>query len=128
MSLEAVIQENTEVMRELIARLSTSSLTAVQMTGKQLVDKIDADTKATAKADTKAEDTPITKRKDDDKPAEDALNYEKEVRPVLVKVSTAKGRDALVALLAKFDVTKGDQLKASQLDKVLAAANELLAA
>lgn len=127
MSLEAVIQENTEVMRELIARLSTSSLTAVQMTGKQLVDKIDADSKVTT-TDTKAEDLPITKRKDDDKPAEEALNYEKEVRPALVKVSTAKGRDALVALLARFEVTKGDQLKPAQLADALAAANELLAA
>lgn len=124
MSLEAVIQENTEVMRELIARLSTSSLTAVQMTGKQLVDKVNAD----EKAETKAEDLPITKRKDDDKPEEVALNYEKEVRPALVKVSTAKGRDALVALLAKFEVTKGDQLKPSQLADALAAATELLAA
>jgi hypothetical protein len=125
MSLEAVIQENTEVMRELIARLSTSSLTAVQMTGKQLVDKVNADEKAAtskdtakseAKADTKADETA------------EGLNYEKEVRPALVKVSTAKGRDALVALLDKFGVTKGDQLKPSQLAKVLAAANELLAA
>lgn len=128
MSLEQVIQENTNAMRELIARLTATGLvssTAVETTGSEYIAKIDA---AEAKTGTKAEDLPITKRKDDDKPEAASIDYEKEVRPVLVKVSTTKGRDPLIALLAQFKVTKGDQLKPAQFGDVIAAANELLAA
>jgi trans-aconitate methyltransferase len=126
MSLEAALQENTAVMRELIARLTAGSTTAVTMPASEYVATLDA-------AETKAEDLPITKRTDkaETKPAADAtevIDYEKEVRPVLVKVSTTKGRDPLIALLAQFKVTKGDQLKPAQFGDVIAAANELLAA
>lgn len=112
MSLEAALQENTQVVRELIARLTAAGVmspTAQTMSGAELVVKIDTDAKDAAKNETV-----------------EAIDYEKQVRPLLVKVSTTKGRDALVALLAKFDVTKGDQLKPGQFGKVMAAATELL--
>jgi hypothetical protein len=119
MSLEAALQENTSVMRELIARLSSASSTAVTMPASEYVAKLDAAEKVTAPADTKVEAA---------KPEAAVIDYEKEVRPVLVKVSTTKGRDPLIALLAQFNVTKGDQLKPVQFGDVIAAANELLAA
>lgn len=140
MSLEAALQEHTAVMRELLARLTAGSLTAVAMTGTEYVAKIDAEaaeqpaakptTAAEAVAQAKASAAAAAKAQETTSTAEAtaALDYEKDVRPALVKVSTGKGRDALVALLAKFNVTKGDQLQPAQLADVLAAANELLGA
>lgn len=118
MSLEAALQEHTQVMRELLARLSAGTIAPAAASG-------------TDRAATKAEDLPVTKRKDEDKPAKDAaptIDYEKQVRPLLVKVSTTSGRDKLVELLAQFNVTKGDQLKPAQYADVIAAANIALVA
>lgn len=142
MSLEAALQENTSVMRELIARLTAIGLvstTAVEMPASEYVAKLDAadkQTKATTAAEAIAEANAAAAAAKAEKAAaqgtkEDpavAIDYEKEVRPVLVKVSTTKGRDPLIALLAQFKVTKGDQLKPTQFGDVIAAANELLAA
>lgn len=43
-----------------------------------------------------------------DEPA--PLTYEKDVRPVAVKLAAARGRDALVALLKTYDVSKVPEL------------------
>jgi hypothetical protein len=133
MSLEAAINENTATINKLIAALATGA--AIQA----------------AEPAPAAEDLPIRKRTPQDAPAEQhaeekaaaeenlataektdasaaAIDYAKEVKPLLVKVSTAKGRDALVTLLAKFGVSKGDQLPQDQLAAVLTEINALLAA
>ena len=154
MSLEAALQEHTAVMRELLARLSPST-TAIAMTGSEYVAQIDAEAAAEVKLPTTAKEAvaaakasaaaaAVSVKKSAEKVQESAakvhaateaaaeaaaaLDYEKDVRPLLVKVSTGKGRDALVALLKDFGATKGDQLKADQLEAVVAAANELLGA
>lgn len=123
MSLELAIQENTAALRDLIARLTAGSPTAVTMSATEYVEKLDKpaveDTKAKEEskpADTKAKTEPV------------ALDYNKEVKPLLLKVSASKGRDALVELLNKFGVTKGDQLPAEKLADVVAEVNDLLAA
>jgi hypothetical protein len=123
MSLEVAIQENTAALRELIARLGTGSATAVTMTGKDYVESIDkkVGTTAAPKETTKPAET-----KQDTEAA--AIDYVNDVKPLLVKVSTTKGREALISLLAKFGVDKGDKLPAEKLPEVVATVNELLAA
>lgn len=146
MSLEAALQEHTAVMRELLARLTAGSMTAVTMTGTEYVAKIDAEASEAAAAEAapakpttakdavaaaKASAAAAEAKAAEAKPAATeaaALDYATHVRPRLLKVSTAKGRDAVVGLLSKFGVEKGDQLKADQLADALAAANELLGA
>ena len=56
------------------------------------------------------------------------LDYKTEVRPVLLALHKAKGKDALAALLKKYEVSNGDQLKALQFAPILADANAQLAA
>jgi hypothetical protein len=142
MSLEVAIQENTAALRELIARLTSGSQTAVTMTGAEYVEKLDkpaADTKA---KEGKTEPWPfpnakpgspgdkINKAQADAKAKTEAptLDYVKDVKPLLLKVSASKGRDALVSLLNEFGVDKGDKLPADKLPEVVAQVNELLAA
>lgn len=136
MSLEAALQEHAQVMRELLARLTTGSLTAVTMTGAEFIakqdapaaDKVEAKKPATtqAAAETKAATTAPAAESPSESAA--AIDYIKDVKPLLVKVSTTKGRDALVALLTKFGVAKGDALPATVLGDVLAEIETVLAA
>jgi hypothetical protein len=55
------------------------------------------------------------------------IDYEKDVKPLILKVGGTKGRDAAVALLGEFDVKAGTALTADQYPAVIARANELLA-
>lgn len=136
MSLELAIQENTNALRDLIARLSTTSATAINMTGAEYVAKIDATVtdKVEAKKPATTQTAPETKAATTAPAAESpsepvaAIDYTKDVKPLLLKVSTSKGRDALVALLTKFGVAKGDQLPADKLGNVIAEVEILLAA
>lgn len=125
MSLEAALQEHTQVMRELLARLSAGAIATGAPTA---VDhptnaaEAVADAKARAAA-AKAKDEQEAKEKAADTPA---IDYVTQVRPRLVKVSTTVGRDKLEALLAEFGVAKGDQLKPAQYADVIAAAEKLI--
>lgn len=56
----------------------------------------------------KAADTDTTK----------ALDYEKDVRPLILKMGTAGKRDALVEILSGFGVAKGTELKPEQYAEV----------
>ena len=56
------------------------------------------------------------------------LSYEKDVKPVLVKLAGAKGKDELTKLVKSFGVGKATELSAEQLPEVLEQANKLLAA
>lgn len=51
-----------------------------------------------------------------------------QVKPLILKINTDKGRDAATAALAKFGVTKGPELKPEQFADFIAHANEVLAA
>lgn len=55
-----------------------------------------------------------------------ALTYEANVRPLALRLSAEKGRDALVALLAKFGVKKGQDLVPDQFPAFIDAANAAL--
>lgn len=50
-----------------------------------------------------------------------------DVKPLILKINTAKGREAATAALAKFGVTKGPDLKPEQYADFVAYANEVLA-
>ena len=129
MSLELAIQENTSALRDLIAHISATlaaSPTAKTMTAAAYVAGIDTPTTLVDAASTKAETKAETKA--GPKTEVVAIDYTKEVKPLLVKVSTSKGRDALIGLLAKFGVTKGDQLPANELANVITEVQTLLAA
>lgn len=142
MSLESALQEHTAVLRELLAVLSNKNPLPT-MSATEYVKTLDAadsarpESKATANsADlkvvaTKVEDAAKAETKKEEpksEPKAEALDYGKDVKPLLLKVSASKGRDALVGLLSKFGVQKGDQLPADKLGAVVAEVNELLAA
>ena len=56
------------------------------------------------------------------------LDYSKDVKPLLLDLSKAKGRDALAELLAMFDATNGTQIAATAYADVIARVQSLLAA
>lgn len=55
------------------------------------------------------------------------LTYEKDVKPVALKVAGKLGRDALVSLLADYQVTKATELPKEGYADFIKAANALLA-
>ena len=135
MSIEQALAENTAALRDLIARL-TASPTAVVMTATEflqdhnkgapapLVEEVKKPVVSQAAETPAASSATVT-----ESPSETAaLDYTKDIKPILIKVSKDKGRDALIALLSKFGVFKGDELPVAKLNAVLADANELLAA
>ena len=60
--------------------------------------------------------------------ATEPVNYEKGVKPLILKIITVKGREAATAAFAKFGVAKGPDLKPEQYAQFVAHANEVLAA
>jgi hypothetical protein len=64
---------------------------------------------------------------DDSLDPDEPLDYEKHVKPVLLQVNRAKGRDALAGLLKKFGAPTGDKLPADKFAEVLATAEAILA-
>lgn len=59
-------------------------------------------------------------------PVAEALDYVKDVRPLILRISKEKGRDTAVALLQKFGVAGGPDLKPEQLADFVAAATDAL--
>ncbi len=55
------------------------------------------------------------------------LSYEKDVKPVLIKLAGARGKQALTDLIASFGVLKADKLNAEQLVAAKAQAEALIA-
>lgn len=73
----------------------------------------------------KAKETPAPAAEEDDPLADTApLDYEKDVKPLLIKVG--KDKTALVALLDKFGAKKGDQIAAADYAAVVVAANAII--
>lgn len=56
------------------------------------------------------------------------LDYEKHVKPILIKLASAKGKPEMTALVQSFGVTKATELKGAQLAQIVAKANALMAA
>jgi hypothetical protein len=135
MSIEQALAENTAAIRELITHIyslrNTETMSATEFlashnTPAPEAAKVEEVKKPVASRPAKTE--AVTKEAVTESPSDIALDYAKDVKPVLINVSKVKGRDALIALLAKFGAAKGDELPAAKLNDVLSNANELLAA
>ena len=57
-----------------------------------------------------------------------SLDYDRDVKPLIVKLAASKGRDSVVAVLGKFGVAKGTELAAEQLADAKAALTAALEA
>lgn len=57
-----------------------------------------------------------------------ALDYEKDVKPLALKVAKEKGRNALIAINAEFNVAQANLLKPEQFSGFIAACNTALKA
>lgn len=57
-----------------------------------------------------------------------ALDYEKDVKPLALRVAKEKKREGLVAILDKFKVAQANMLKPEQWAEFIAACNAALAA
>lgn len=123
MSLEAVIQENTNVMRELIALWKTGASPAPAPVSAPAVDKAPPPAKdkpaAEVKTDTTAKEKPVEEAKATE------VTYD-QIKPLIIKVNTTKGREAATKLLADFGVARGPDLKPEQYADFFAAATKVL--
>lgn len=109
MSLETVIEENNTLLRELIAMWKTgaspvpspapaapSPAPAAQVETKKPEAEQPKEEAKAAKTDTAA-----------------AVTYD-QIKPLIIKLNTTKGREAAAGLLAEFGVTRGPELKPEQ--------------
>lgn len=158
MSMEQAILEHAGALRELAAAIKSTGgadlrkaemmagvhLQEAMGAGRELKEKAAelaeartervAATKEAAAQDAKANEKPTEVKPDAelDKAVEQveqaALDYKKDVYPVLLQVSKTKGKEALRGLLDKFGAKTGDSLKADQFAAIVADGNALLAA
>ncbi len=108
MSIETLLQSVVDALKENTAALGGKAST------KTTAEKTTADKKTTA-AKTTATDS-------------DGPDYEKDVKPLLIKTSQVAGREALLEIFAKYDVTKGDQLEAESYPAVMKKCKAVIAA
>ena len=117
MSLEIALAANTEALREVAALLL--KLGAMPGPGVVTPTDVPAKVKPAAKA-------PVAEPIAEATPAPVALTYD-DVKLAVIAVTKAKGRDAAVALLAKFGAQKAPDLRVEQYAAVCAAAAGMLA-
>jgi antitoxin (DNA-binding transcriptional repressor) of toxin-antitoxin stability system len=144
MSLEAVIQENTNTMRELIAvwnklagqaktidaKVEAGATGEITAGGKPVAE-IKPEKAAKAKAEPKVEAAAPAAE-----PEQPAATPAAEAAPAIaiadvnaaiIGLAKAKGRDAAVAVLKEFGVAKAPELKPEQYAAVVAAAQKAMA-
>lgn len=154
MSMEQAILEHAGALRELAAAIRERNVPLAALAGqaeqavKEIKDSLLED-KAAELAEARTERVAATKEaaaqdaKENEKPAEvkpdaeldkaverveqAALDYKKDVYPVLLQVSKIKGKEALRKLLDQFGAKTGDALKAEDFAAIRKAGNELLA-
>lgn len=111
MSLEAAILANTKAVEALTAAMLGTGTAAIP---------------AGVVAGAKAAATPPA-GKTETAPA--ALDYEKDIKPLALRVAKEKSRDVLIEVLKGFDgAAKADQVKAEQWPALVKKLNEALAA
>lgn len=112
MSLEQALTENTAALREVIIALAAHHVPGgAAVTGKAPAEKPAAGKAATPPATTGG-----------------ALDYEKDVKPLALRVAKEKQRDGLVAILTTFGVAQANLLKPEQYGPFITACNTALAA
>lgn len=130
MSLEAAILENTATLRELIERLTNTSLAA----------PVHIEGKANVVVSPKAEDLPVTKKKDPAKPVteekaveakgtvtveDEPATYE-DVKKLILELSKVKGSKVAVTVLGMSGASKGPELKPEKFAEFVANARKEL--
>lgn len=132
MSLEAVIQENTNTMRDLIAVWSKLNAQAKAIDKSDAVDtgtpvEAKPEKAAKAKAEPKVE-APVEQAAQPEPAAADAPAIAiADVNAAIIALAKAKGRDAAVAVLGTFGVAKAPELKVDQYADVVAATKKAMA-
>lgn len=106
--LEEAIKENTAVLRELLARLSSGAAlaTAAPAPAAKAAEKPAADPKPAVQP----QPAPATATK---------LNYETDIKPVALALAKSN-RPALTAIWVEFGVKVGSELKPEQFEAALA--------
>lgn len=111
MSLEKALEANTAALLALTAALSANA----------------AISKAAAPASPAATTTPPAAAPAAAKPAPSAaLDYEKDVKPLALRVAKEKTRDGLLAVLGQFNIAQANLLKPEQYGAFIAACNKKL--
>jgi CBS domain-containing protein len=122
--IQAKAAELAEARTERVAATKEAAAQGAKANEKPL--KSDAEIEAALdKIEQKAKDVAKVLGIDDTEQA--ALDYKKDVYPVLLQVSKIKGKEALRGLLDKFGAKTGDSLKADQFAAIVADGNALLA-
>lgn len=109
MSIEKLIAENTQALRDLTIALAANHKPA----------KATDTPPAAAPAAQAAPKAPAATGA--------ALDYEKDVKPLALRVAKEKKREGLVAILDKFKVAQANMLKPEQWAEFIAACNAALA-
>ena len=120
MSLEAVIQENTNALRDLIAQLQAAQVPSAIKVAETVVQAAKESSKEpeAAKAEVKAQPKP--EKANDNSASEVTIDMVKKATTDLAK---AKGRDAAVAVLAQFDAKNANDVKVERYADYIAAAS-----
>lgn len=114
MSLEQTLIEATEAMKALTIALAAHHVPA----------KAATTTGPAPAAPAAAAKTPAVAAKTQG----GALDYEKDVKPLTLRVAKEKSRDKVVEILAKFGVTHANMLKPEQFGEYITACNTALSA
>lgn len=108
MSLEKALAENTEALRALTIALASSHIPtkagaapAAPITGAEAKTNLAAGKEAAAAAANKGAGTAT-------------LDYEKDVKPLALRVAKEKGREKLIGVLKEFGVEQANVLKPEQ--------------
>jgi hypothetical protein len=107
MSLEDRISENTEALRALTIALAANHVPAV--------------------GPKSGPGKPLRLRPSPRQPRAAALDYEKDVKPLALRVAKDKGREKLIEILGEFKVAQANLLKAEQWGEFITACNKALA-
>lgn len=110
--LEEAIKENTATMKQLIAALTAGAIAAVP--GKP--------------APKAADKPPAPAAQGQGAAAGSALDYEKDVKPLALRVAKEKGREKLVEILGVFKVAQANLLKPEQFNEFVKSCNTALTA
>lgn len=133
MSIENTLERIATALETLAGRTTQPAEAAPEKTkpARSAAKPSAKDTSSTA--DT-SEETPSGEVKDeqsdasgtDDTPPGATLDYEAEVKPLILKIGAQKGRDAILALLKEYGVSSGQALTADQYEAFVASAKEVL--
>jgi hypothetical protein len=127
MSLEEAIRENTAAVRELIAALSAFRVASPAPAGAPAAAEPTKPAAQTPGAEVTAPKAPVAEVPPDDGGGEDGVSYQ-EAASAVTALARAKGREAALAVLAKFGASNLKQVPESRYAAVINACEEAMGA